>query len=148
MASPSLCSILTSWEKKGKAGNYGMSAKELAARHVSKESSDVLDKRKEAYDTYKTELAKEMVKRATKKGVKFSYVLGDSWFTCQSIVKFFADKRRKAHWLGMIKVGETGRTKYQTGGKSLTAHELIRLGKKQGRQEYSRKLKCFYIVVA
>lgn len=132
--------------EKGKKENYGMSARELAARHVSKESSDVLDKRKDAYDTSKIELAKEMVKRATSKGFKFKYVLGDSWFTCQSIVKFFGDGRRRSHWLGMIKVGENGRTKYQTEGKSLTAPELIKLGKKQGKQKYSRKLKCYYTV--
>lgn len=133
--------------EKGKKGNYGMSAKELAARHVSKKTSDLLDERKEAYDTSKIELAREMAKRAISKGLKFSYALGDSWFTCQSIVRFFGDKRRKCHWLGMIKVGEYGRTKYQVEGKSHTAPELIKLGKKQGKKKYSRKLKCHYIVV-
>lgn len=133
--------------EKGKKGNYGMSSKELASRHVSKKTSDLLDERIEAYDTSKIELAMKMVKRAISKGLKFNYVLGDSWFTCQSIVKFFGDKRRKCHWLGMIKVGEKSRTRYKTGDKSLTAPELIRLGKKQGAKKYSRKLKCHYIMV-
>lgn len=131
--------------EKGKTGNYGMSARELARRHVSKETSELLDKRKEAYDTSKIELVKEMTKRASSKGVKFSYALGDSWFTCKSIVKFFADKRRKAHWLGMIKVGQGGRTKYRLGDRELTATELVKLGKKEKKKRYSRKLKCHYI---
>lgn len=131
--------------EKGKKGNYGMSAKELAARHESKETSDLLDQRKKAYDTSKIDLAMEMIRRAISKGVRFSYVLGDSWFTCQELVRFFGDKRRKCHWLGMIKVGEKGRTKYQTEGKDLTAPELVKLGKKQGWQKYSRRLKCYYM---
>lgn len=92
--------------EKGKKENYGMSAKELSERYKSKESSKLLDERKKAYDTSKIELAKEMIKRAISKNLKFKYVLADSWFTCQTIVKFISKRRCKCHWLGMIKVGE------------------------------------------
>lgn len=132
--------------EKGKEGNYGMSKEELSKRHVSTATSDLLEERKKAYDTSKIELVLQMTRRAISKGVKFSYALGDSWFTCKEIVRFFADKRRRAHWLGMIKVGEKSRTRYQSSDKSLTAPELVSLGKKEGKKKYSRKLKCFYIV--
>lgn len=132
--------------EKGKKGNYGMSNDELSKRYVSTTTSDVLEERKKAYGSSKIELVLHMTRRAISKGLKFSYALGDSWFTCKEIVKFFADKRRRSHWLGMIKVGEKSRTKYQLGDKSLTAPELVKLGKKEGKKKYSRKLKCHYII--
>lgn len=131
--------------EKGKKGDYGMSAKELKKRRVSSKTSDLLDERKKAYDTSKIELAIEMVRRAIRHKVKFSYVLADSWFTCQSIVKFIHGLHVKCHWLGMIKVGENSRTKYDVGGQPFTAPQLVKKGKKDKVKKYSRKLRCHYI---
>ena len=132
--------------EKGKKGNYGMSARELERRHKTEHDSEVLRSREKAYDMSKLELAKEMIKRAIRKGVKFSYVLADSWFTNKDIVRFIHSRHIKCHWLGMIKVGENGKTKYHTEHGDLTAPALVKLGKKLKLQKYSRKLKCNYIV--
>lgn len=132
--------------EKGKKGNYGMSAKELERRHKTEHDSEVLRQREQAYDMSKLELAKEMIKRAIRKGIKFSYILADSWFTNKDIVRFIHSRRVKCHWLGMIKVGENGKTKYLTEHGDLTAPALVKLGKKLKLQKYSRKLKCNYIV--
>ena len=132
--------------EKGKKGNYGMSEKELKRRHSTDHDSDVLRKREDEYDMSKIELAKEMIKRAIRKGVRFSYVLADSWFTNKEIVKFIHSRRIKCHWLGMIKVGESSRTKYHTSHGDLSAPALVKLGKKLKLQKYSRKLKCNYIM--
>ncbi|WP_285827968.1 transposase [Bacteroides acidifaciens] len=65
--------------EKGKKGNYGMSDKELKRRHTTKHISEVLRQREKEYDMSKIELAKDMIKRAVKRGIRFSYVLADSW---------------------------------------------------------------------
>lgn len=131
--------------EKGKKGNYGMSAKELKKRKISDKTSILLDERKKAYDTSKIELAMQMIRRAIRHRVKFSYVLADSWFTCQSVVKFINGMHVKCHWLGMIKVGENSRTKYKVGSYMLTAPQLVKKGKKEKLKKYSRKLRCHYI---
>lgn len=132
--------------EKGKKGNYGMSAKELDRRRKTGHDSEVLRRREQAYDMSKLDLAKKMIRRAIRKGIKFSYVLADSWFTNKDIVRFIHSRHIKCHWLGMIKVGENGKTKYQTEHGDLTAPALVKLGKKLKRQKYSRRLKCNYIV--
>ena len=132
--------------EKGKKGNYGMSAKELRSRHQTEHNSEVLRQRENAYDMSKLELAKEMIQRAIRKGIKFSYVLADSWFTNKDIIRFIHSRHVKCHWLGMIKVGENGKTKYQTRYGELSAPALVKLGKKLKQQKYSRKLKCNYII--
>lgn len=132
--------------EKGKKGNYGMSAKELRSRHQTEHDSGVLRQRENAYDMSKLELAKEMIRRSIRKGIKFSYVLADSWFTNKDIIRFIHSRHVKCHWLGMIKVGENGKTKYQTGYGELSAPALVKLGKKLKLQKYSRKLKCNYII--
>ncbi len=132
--------------EKGKKGTYGMSAKELDRPHTTKHNSKVFEVREKEYDMSKVELSKEMIKRAISHGIKFSYVLADSWFTNKEIVRFIHRRRFKCHWLGMIKVGENGKTKYQTKHGQLTTPALVKLGKKLKLQKYSRKLKCNYMM--
>lgn len=132
--------------EKGKNGNYGMSAKELKRRRSTEHDSEVLREREQEYDMSKVELARQMIKRAIRHGIKFSYVLADSWFTNKEIIRFIHGRHIRCHWLGMIKVGEKSKAKYHTGHGDLTAPALVRLGKKLKLQKYSRKLKCNYIM--
>ena len=132
--------------EKGKNGNYGMSARELKRRRTVEHDSDVLREREKEYDISKVELAKQMIKRAIRRGIKFSYVLADSWFTNKETVRFIHSRHITCHWLGMINVGENGKTKYHTKHGDLTAPALVKLGKKLKLQKYSRKLKCNYMM--
>ena len=132
--------------EQGKKGNYGMNAKELSRRRKTEHDSKVLCEREQAYDMSKIDLAKEMIKRAIRKGIKFRYVLADSWFTNKEFIRFIHSRHIKCHWMGMIKVGENGKTKYQTEYGEMTAPALVRLGKRLKLQKYSRKLKCYYIM--
>lgn len=132
--------------EKGKNGNYGMSDKELSRRRtVKRTDNDDFKECKTAYKKKKTELSKEMITRATRHGIKFRYILADSWFTCKDLVNFIHTRRYKCHWMGMIKVGEKSTPKYHTSGGDFTAPELVRRLKKD--KKYSKKLKCHYIVV-
>ena len=132
--------------EQGKKGNYGMNAKELSRRRKTEHDSKVLCEREQAYDMSKIDLAKEMIKRTIRKGIKFRYVLADSWFTNKEFIRFIHSRHIKCHWMGMIKVGENGKTKYQTEYGEMTAPALVRLGKRLKLQKNSRKLKCYYIM--
>ena len=132
--------------EKGKKGNYGMSARDLKRRRITEYDSEVLRQREKEYDMSKIELVKEMIKRAIRRGIRFSYVVADSWFTNKELVRFIHSRHIRCHWLGMIKVGKNGRTKYHTGHGDLTAPALVKLGKGLKLQKYSRKLKCSYIM--
>ena len=132
--------------EKGENGNYGMSVKELKRRRSTEHDSDTLREREQKYDISKIELAKQMIKRAIRHGIKFSYVLADSWFTNKEIVRFIHSRHIKCYWLGMIKVGEKSKTKYNTEHGDFTAPALVRLGKKRKLQKYSRKLNCNYMM--
>lgn len=47
----------------------------------------------------KVELAKQMIKRAIRKGIKFKYVLADNWFTNKELVRFTHSRHIKYHWM-------------------------------------------------
>ena len=63
------------------------------------------------YTMKKTDKAIEMVKYAIKRGIRFDYLLVDSWFTCADFVRLITSRHIKCHLLGMIKLGKT---KYHT----------------------------------
>lgn len=71
----------------------------------------------------------------------------DSWFACGAIIKFIRSRHIPCDYLGMIKVGENGRTKYHFQGCDYTAPALIKLLSSKKQKKYSRKLRCYYINV-
>jgi hypothetical protein len=71
----------------------------------------------------KTDKAIEMVKYAIKRGIRFDYLLIDSWFTNVSFVRLITSRHIKCNLLGMIKLGKT---RYQTPYGNLTANEIIK----------------------
>lgn len=131
--------------EKGRNGNYGMSVKELAKRFTKERDKDcALQERIEEYSMKKTVLTIEMVRRAIRHGIRFRYLLADSWFACASIVKFIASRHLDCDYLGMIKVGDNSRTKYCFEGKDVNAPSIVRTLTKRKDVKYSRKLKCWH----
>lgn len=97
------------------------------------------------YDRSKIALAVEMIRRAISMGMRFRYVLADSWFTCAEVVRFVRSRRIGCHYLGMTKMGKT---KYDVNGKMMTAREIVSShGTKKTGRRYSRGLRCHYITV-
>ena len=132
--------------EKGRKGNYGMSEKELSKRYTTKRDEDAaVHTRLDEYSMSKIDLAVEMIRRAIKHKICFRYVLADSWFTCAKIVRFIRSRHIKCDYIGMIKVGEEGKTRYRFERKNLTAPAIIKKLNKRGEKKYSRKLKCWYI---
>ena len=132
--------------EKGKDGNFGMSAKELKQRFSKgHDGQEALQERINEYTVSKIDLMIDMIKRAISRGVGFRYVLADSWFACKDIIRFIRSRHMNCDYLGMIKVGENGRTKYHFERKDYTAPALIKLLSNRKQRKYSRKLRCYYI---
>ena len=132
--------------EKGKRGDYGLSEKKREARFSKlRDAECTLTERIDELSKSKIELMKSMIARAIKRGVRFRYVLADSWFACANIIKFIKHRHINCDYLGMIKIGENGRTKYCFEGCDMTAPALIKLLLKRGKKRRSRKLKCDYI---
>lgn len=129
----------------GKSGNYGMSKKELRAQFSKKRDKDSpAFKRVQELDRKKTEVAVSMLKRAVKNGLIASYVLMDSWFVNDYIIKSIRSiKNGMLHVLGMCKMDKR---KYTIGGKELNSAQITaRYARTKGK--YSRKHKSHYIPV-
>lgn len=82
-----------------------------------------------------------MVRHAMKKGIRFDYLLVDSWFTCADLIRFITSRHLECHLIGMLKMGKT---RYRTEAGNLNAPVIIDRLKKEKSVRYSRKLNCYY----
>ena len=116
----------------------GLSKKQAEARYCKEHSEDErIAKRSSEYFASKIETAISMLKRSIIEGVRFDYLLVDSWFTCTELLKFVVSRHFGCHLIGMIKMG---RTRYETGLGNKTAPELIKALQKSGSVKYSRSI--------
>jgi len=129
--------------EKGQKGTYGLSKKELKSQFRKKrDSKSPGQKRVEELDMKKGEVAVSMLRRAVKNGFIASYVLMDSWFVNDYMIKSVRSIKKGAmHLLGMCKID---RRKYQVDRKELNAHQLITKNQRKN-SKYSRKYKSVYI---
>lgn len=95
-------------------------------------------------DKKKTEVAVSMIKRAVKNGLMPSYVLMDSWFTNDYMIRSIRSIKNGAlHLLGMCKMDNR---KYCVNGKELNSHLVITHNERK-KCKYSRKHKAHYITI-
>ena len=92
------------------------------------------------YKQNKIERLIEMVKYAMKKGIRFCFLLVDSWFTCTSQIRFITSRHLEC-LTGMMKMGKS---RYKTKDGSLNASGIINRLKKKKSVKYSRKQNCYY----
>lgn len=131
--------------EKGKNGNYGMKKKELNAQFSKKrKKSTPAYTRVQELDMNKNHVAISMVKRAVKNGLLASYVLMDSWFVNDYVIKSI--RRIKGgimHVLGMCKLDSR---KFEVNRKEMNSHQIISCHSRK-KHKYSRKHKSHYFVV-
>ena len=121
---------------------YGLTTKELKQRFSKKrDKTSPGYMREQEYHLPKTKKAIEMIRTAIKKGIRFDYVLVDSWFTSFELVKFIKTRRIKTHFLGMIKMGKT---RYLFNNQLLTAKEIKEVLRKTKKQKRSKLLSVYY----
>ena len=106
-----------------------------------RKKTEAVQERIEEYTQKKIRKAIDMVRRAIKEGIRFDYLLSDSWFTCTDIVAFIKSRHIKCHFLGMIKMAKT---KYRYEGKMRSAKEMVKLLQTRKEIRYSRRLSSYY----
>lgn len=129
--------------EKGQKGTYGLSKKELKSQFRKKrDSKSPGQKRVMELDMKKGEVAVSMIRRAVKNGFIANYVLMDSWFVNDYMIKSIRSIKKGAmHLLGMCKIDQR---KYLIGNKEMNAHQLI-IKNQRKNSKYSRKHKSTYI---
>jgi hypothetical protein len=121
---------------------YGLTPKQLKNRYSKKRDKKSASYcRKEEYFTTKIQSMIELIRTAISNGLRFEYILVDSWFTCFELVKFTKTRRIGAHLLGMAKMGKT---RYGYNHKNLTAKEIIDYQRKTKKLKRSNQLKSYY----
>jgi len=122
----------------------GLTDKQRSERFSADYTGQCVEERIKEYTMKKTEKAIEMVKYAIKRGIRFDYLLVDSWFTCADFVRLITSRHIKCHLIGMIKLGKT---KYHTQWGDLTANQIIEKLQKKGFTKHNRTLKCTYCTI-
>ena len=122
----------------------GLTDKQRSERFSADYTGQSVEERIKEYSMKKTEKAIEMVKYAIKRGIRFDYLLVDSWFTCADFVRLITSRHIKCHLIGMIKLGKT---KYHTQWGDLTANQIIKKLQKQGLTKHNRTLRCTYCTI-
>ncbi len=126
---------------KNKEKHYGLSKKELKKQYRKKRKKNVasFDREQEA-DQTKIETGVKMFKRAIKHGLKFDYLLMDSWYTCNEFIELVRGvKSQTIHLIGMYKIAKT---QFIYNDKSYTYSQIRNL---LGKPKRNRKTGYYYL---
>ena len=81
-----------------------------------------------------------MIKKAVKTKVEIDYILMDSWFVCDKMMKFVSKLRGNINLIGMLK---NGKAKYTFENKELTAKQIAEILKKRKKVKRVKKLNMY-----
>jgi hypothetical protein len=136
-----------SLHRESKKKNYGLTAKEQKKQHQTEYPSDSATcVRYNELDMEKTVTGLSMIKRAIKHGIHAAYVLIDSWFVTDDMIKSIRKFcKGKMHVIGMCKMDSR---KFTVNGKDYNSKAIIALNdSKKGNVHESRIYHSKYIVV-
>jgi hypothetical protein len=126
---------------KNKKTPYGLTAKRKKAQYTKKRekgSAGFIREKELTKDKISTALS--MIKRVMKQKLDVQYVLMDSWFFCESILKEILSLTHGIHIVGMIKMAKA---KYTFNGNKYTAKELSQLLKQRKKVKRVKQLNLF-----
>jgi len=129
----------------GKSGKRGLKAKELKVQFSkTRHSQSAGYQRALEVATDKISVGIEMIKNCTTKWLKVDYVLVDSWFTCEKLIKEIRSIKakgaaKKLHVIGLMKTDRI----IIIDGKSYKASLIPEIKRKNIQN--CRKYKCQYI---
>lgn len=130
---------------KNKKKPYGLNKSQLDKRFSKKRVAGKPNKiRHDEYFESKIDNLLAMVRSAINQGIRFDYLLVDSWFTCYKIVKFIKTRKINCHFLGMIKMGTT---KYLYQESLLSSKQILEKVKRSKGISRLRNSKFHYVEV-
>ena len=143
----SLLPIDFSLHRESEKNNYGLTPKQI--RRGYKKERDEKTPAHERFaelDVEKTTIALQMLRRSCKHNILALYVLMDSWFTNDTMIKGIRSIRGgMMHVVGLCKMDTR---KFSVDGRELKSEAIIKLkGAKKGSQQHSRRFKSTYIKV-
>lgn len=119
-----------------------MTKKELKERFLKIRQKDSFgQKRVDEYFTTKISSAITMINGVIRQGIRFDYVLCDSWLTCFELIQFVVKRCIKCHLLSMVK---NGTAKYMYAGKEYTTKDIARILEKKGLLKRSKLLDYYH----
>jgi len=121
---------------------FGLTPKQSKGRFSKKRSNQSAGSiRKAEYFEKKTDNLLLMIRNAISRGIRFDYLLVDSWFVSDVLISFILKRKIKCHLLGMAKMGNV---RYDFKGQSHTAKELVEKLKRNKKTKRSKKLNVWY----
>ena len=131
--------------EKGETGDCGLTQKERRKQFRKKrDAASPAAKRLREADGNKLDVALEMIVRAWRLRIRPRYVLADSWYLSEKLLRGVLQIGKGAlHFLGMAKMGST---KYMVEGRLLDAASLIAKYERTRHHE-CRKYHCWYITL-
>lgn len=127
---------------KNKKRPYGLTPAQGKRRFAKKRAAECQGrKRHREYFSTKIEGMIAMLRTAIGHGIRFDYLLVDSWFTCHELVKFVRSRRIGCHELGMIKMGTT---RYGYKGEPRSAKQILELPGRTKKTKRSRATGLYY----
>ena len=123
---------------------FGLKPEELKSRYKKDRLTNLPGTgRFDEIRTTKIKSIINMISNAIRKGITADYVLVDSWFMCEELIRFVFNKSGM-FILGMCKFGNP---KYELNGKLYDASKLLERCKKTMKVKRSRKLKAHYYTI-
>jgi len=136
-----------SFHRENKENEYGLNKKQQK-RQFTKERSDngYFQERYDELDEAKSSVAIDMLKRCVKRGILGSYVLMDSWFVTDFMLKEIRKIRKgMLHVVGMCKIDKR---KFEVDGKERNSQTIIKMNENNSSKVRScSKYKSRYFVV-
>ena len=143
----SLIPCMLSFHRESKKNKYGLNKKEQSRQFAKKrDDSGYFQERYDELDMEKPNAAIEMLKKCVKRGILASYVLMDSWFVTDNMLKGIRGIRKgMLHVVGMCKMDKR---KFMVGGKEYNSQTIIKMNEnKHNNVRSCRKYKSRYFVV-
>jgi hypothetical protein len=143
----SLLPIESSLHRESKDNNWGLTPKQIKHQYrKEREEKTPASERFKELDIEKTTVALQMLCRACKHGILANYVLMDSWFVNDMMLKGIRGIRKgMMHVVGMCKMDAR---KFVVHGRELKSEAIIKLeGTKKGGTQTSKRFKSKYIKV-
>lgn len=128
---------------KNKKRPFGLHARDFARRFfAARPDNSPVQARLSELDTDKISGTVKMLKRAAKNGIQADYLLVDSWFVCEGLVKFVLESLHIGHLIGQCK---NDKRKYAYQGGEYSGEALKKM--LQTKWKRSRNLKMDYLQV-
>lgn len=124
---------------------YGLTTKQSKQRFSKqRDKQSPGAQRKVEYFKKKTDMLILMLRTAIWQGIRFDYLLTDSWFTNFELIRFIKSRKIGCHFLGMVK---NGTTKYLYKSCELTLKMVLNSLKHSKRASYNKKYRCWFYEV-